>query len=289
MPGCLGALRVKRIDVALVGCGHMGRHHARIVSTHPDCRLVATVDARRSRALALGSEWGAEAREDVPDAVGVVIIATPTTTHVDIAEQHVREGRWCLVEKPVAPTASDAERLRGPRTWAGHSERHNPAWRGERPAGWRHLEVSRVGPPTGRCRDVDAILDLMSHDLDLLRWAGRRVESVRIDHAHYGDDGILDQVVAHLGWTDGATASISASRRAGRVERAWRTYDRGQYRHVDLGAPASPGKDSLTRQWATFVDAVRERRALPWTFDAAVQTVADCERVQDAARRAARG
>jgi predicted dehydrogenase len=272
------------LDVALVGCGHMGRHHARIVAAHPECRLVAVVDAVPDRARSLAAGSGAEPREQVPEGVDVVVVATPTTTHVDVAAPQVRAGRWCLVEKPLAPTAADAARLQGPRTWVGHSERHNPAWHSEAPRRCARIEATRVSPPTGRCRDVDAVLDLLSHDLDLLRWSGRGTARIRVDAASWGTDGQIEAIELHLAWPDGGSASLRASRQARRAERTWRLYDPGHYERVDLGAPPRPGADALTAQWSTFIDAVAGRADVPWPLDDAIAAIAECERVQRAVR-----
>ncbi len=246
------------IEVAVVGCGHMGRLHARTVDRHPACRLVAVVDPEGRCAAQLSSLYGAELRPDVPD-VQVVVVATPTSSHRAVAEPLL--GRWLLVEKALAATAVDAEALVHPRVVVAHSERFNPVIRRLGVVAPVHLQARRLAPPSGRCQDVSAVLDLMVHDLDLLlAWTGQDIEHLQVS-------GHLERCTARLRLSSGSTALLEASRLAERPVRTLRVQERASFLQADLARariwvrghellPATP-EDPLTAQWAAFVRAVR--------------------------------
>lgn len=277
------------IDVAIVGCGHMGRHHARAVAAHPDCRLVAAVDIVPERAREVGERYGAEARSTVPDGVSAVIVATPTSTHAEIAGPLLAGGRWCLVEKPLADKSLAAKALCSPRLVVGHIERFNPAVRAAGELAPRFIEARRLAPATGRSSDVDVIFDLMIHDLDLiLSWARGGVEW--FDAVGVAVDGPrVDTASVRLRTTDGIVANLVASRVAASSERTVRVFEPGRYTFLDLregrawrdglqrddgGAsersgtpvPNLDGRDALTAQWDAFIAAMRGDRAVAVGF-----------------------
>lgn len=277
------------IDVAVVGCGHMGRHHARIVAAHPECRLVAAVDLVPERAAEIAARWGAEARRDVPD-VDAIVIATPASTHAALAGPLLARGSWVLVEKPLAATAVDAHELASPRLGVGHVERFNPAIRAAGDLRPRYIEARRLSPPSDRGRDVDVVLDLMVHDLDLvLAWTCGAV--AWFDAVGVAVDGpLIDTASVRLRTTCGVTASLVASRVAGAPERTLRVFESGRATTLDLQAgiafrdgPLPPaGGDALTAQWAAFVGAIRGEGALPVGFSDGRRVVALAERISAA-------
>lgn len=236
------------IRVALVGCGHMGRLHARTITAHPDCQLVTAVDVRRERAEKIRADHGAAVSDDAGDA-DAVVIATPPGTHAELARRYLAEGRWVLVEKPLATSAADARALDGPRLCVGHLERFNPAIRALGPVRPRRVAARRQGPRSGRSEDVDVVLDLMIHDLDLvLSWAA--------DARVVGAAGDRDTATAVLAG-DGLEASLYASRAS---------EDRVRTVQVDgieldllrgtVDGSAAPGPDALTCQWQAFLDTM---------------------------------
>lgn len=277
------------IDVAVVGCGHMGRHHARIVASHPECRLVASVDLVPERAAAIAAAWGGEARTDVPD-VDAVVIATPASTHAALAGPLLGRGCWVLVEKPLAVTAVDAVELASPRLGVGHVERFNPAIRAAGDLRPRYVEARRLSPPSERGRDVDVVMDLMVHDLDLvLAWTGGAV--AWFDAVGVAVDGpLVDTASVRLRTTCGVTATLVASRVADAPERTLRVFEPGRATTLDLRAgiayrdgPLAPaGGDALTAQWAAFVAAIRGDAALPIGFSDGRRVVALAERISAA-------
>jgi predicted dehydrogenase len=276
------------VDVAVVGCGHMGRHHARVVASHPGCRLVAAVDVLSERAREVAERFGTEAADTVPDGVQAVIVATPTATHLDVAGPLLAQGRWCLVEKPLADNAARAAQLRSPRLAVGHVERFNPAVRAAGPMKPRYVEARRLAPPTGRSQDVDVVLDLMIHDLDLvLQWSSGEVEW--FDAVGVAVNGPrLDTASVRLRTTDGITASLVASRVASAPERVVRVFEPGRYTRLDLmsgkaerkgSIAAADPRDALTAQLDAFLAAVRGEQPVSVDFSAGCRAVDLAERI----------
>lgn len=257
-----------RLEVALVGCGHMGAHHARVTGESARSRLAAVVDVDPDRARRFADRFGATASTTVPEHVDVAVIATPTTSHVAVAAPLLARGLWCLVEKPVAASAREADALRGGRVVVGHSERFNPAVRAFGPARPTHVEARRVTGPGTRGRDVDVLADLMIHDLDLLRWWGGG-GPVAVDGATgvRGADGAWQRARAVLR-VGSLTASLEASR-DGAPERVIRVRAPGRVARLDLAAgratdeagplAAPDPRDALEAQWDAFLDAVEGR------------------------------
>lgn len=248
------------IDVAVVGCGHMGSFHARVVAADPRARLVAVVDVLPERARTLAERHGAEARTRVPDGVAAVVVSTPTPVHV-LAAEHLAAGRWVLVEKPIAQDLVDAGALVHPRCVVGHSERFNPAVRRLGAVRPRHLRSRRALTPRAHEPADSAALDLLIHDLDLfLAWTGELAELVSVR-------GSWHAVSACLRTPSGATARLEATRLAERPLRRLWVQEPRSFVEVDLllgrvsgaGHPLDPpdGRDALTAQWDAFVDAVQ--------------------------------
>ena len=168
------------IRAAVVGAGHLGKFHARVYSEIPDVDLRYVVDIDRARARQVAGEYGAEARADYKGILGevdIASIATPTTTHHEIARAFLEAGVSVLVEKPMTTTVEQADDLirlaearPGVKLQVGHIERFNPAYRAIRdyvrePA---FIECHRLSPYSFRSTDVSVVLDLMIHDLDLI-------------------------------------------------------------------------------------------------------------------------
>lgn len=185
--------------IAVVGAGVMGRNHARVVRDVVDASLVAVVDADPAAAKAVALQHRVEARtldEVLRDsAVDALVVATPTSTHHDVASRALAAGKHVLVEKPLASSAKEAADLvqrakQAGRTLAvGHVERHNPAVRYAHEALRRGefgqlitLTARRVSNFPGRIRDVGVILDLGVHDIDVVRYlVGQDPVSVAAD------------------------------------------------------------------------------------------------------------
>lgn len=276
------------IDVALVGCGAMGRRHALTIAAHPECRLVAVLDRVPERAAALAAEFGAEVVADVPPHVVAVVIATPTTTHGDLAAKHLAAGHWVLVEKPLAASRQVAAALPSARLAVAHSERFNPAVRavaGVRPKQLFSRRFNRASP---RGRDVDVVLDLMVHDLDLLLWwTGESAVVLDVD-------GDWDRASVRLRTDSGVTAELAVSRIADVPERAMAVVDGVRRLELDLLGrrtladgvfmPPPDDRDALQAQWDAFVDAVCGRALFPVDAASGIAAVGLAEQISASIR-----
>jgi len=281
------------VNVALVGCGHMGARHAAVIASHPQCALVAAIDVRPERAAAIAAATGAEVSQAVPHGVDAVVVATPTTTHAQIAGPLLDQGAWCLVEKPLAHSRPAAQSLDRARCIVGHIERFNPALRAAGSLRPTVVEARRVAPPTGRGGDVDVVLDLMIHDLDLvLGWMAPGAEVAWLDAVGVGPR--IDTASVRLRSTCGLTATLLASRAAGRQERRIECFAPGRTVSLDLllgtatvsGQTATPrdGRDALTAQWEAFVGKIKGEERGAVAGDTGVGAVALAEQIGTAIR-----
>ncbi|HJU83958.1 MAG TPA: Gfo/Idh/MocA family oxidoreductase, partial [Holophagaceae bacterium] len=219
---------MSKLKVAVVGVGHLGQHHARIAAQSPHAELVAVVDPGEARGREIaakhGTRWVASLGEILPE-IDAVQVAAPTGLHRDLGLQALGAGRSVLMEKPLAASLAEGEALLAALAEArkskpglvaavGHLERFNPAVKALRDRGFkpRFLEAVRVSPFPMRSLEVDVVMDVMIHDLDLLRaLVGRPV----IDVEAVGVPVLTphaDLVNARLKFEGGAFATVTASR-----------------------------------------------------------------------------
>lgn len=167
------------IKVGVIGVGSLGQHHARVYAELPGSRLVGVVDVDKERAESVAARHGCQAMTDYRKLVGevdAVSVVTPTLLHHEIARTCLTAGLHVLVEKPLTATVEQARDLvatastRGVTLQVGHIERFNSAFRATRGAIKAPIliECRRWAPFTSRGADVDVVLDLMIHDLDLV-------------------------------------------------------------------------------------------------------------------------
>lgn len=166
------------MKVAVIGVGHLGKHHARILASLPGISLAGVVDIDAARAAEIAGEYGTSAFGSAQDIHGLelAVIAAPTESHAEIALPLIERGVHTLVEKPLTQTLAQADALIaaakrfGTVLAVGHSERFNPAVQAARPyvSDPGFIEVHRLGTQIGRSLDIDVVLDLMIHDLDLI-------------------------------------------------------------------------------------------------------------------------
>jgi predicted dehydrogenase len=233
------------VKVAVVGVGALGAHHARIYQELSQTELVAVADLREERAREVAELRGCPAYTDFRrlfDQVEAVSLAVPTQQHAAVGEEFLRRGIHVLVEKPIASSLEEAERLLSAREQGrvvlrvGQSERFNPALRAVLPYVTRPLffEAHRLGIFVPRSLDVDVVLDLMIHDLDLaLRLTGSRVTEVR-------SVGIpvltprIDIANARLEFENGCVANVTASRVSREKVRKFRFFQPHDYVSLDF-------------------------------------------------------
>ncbi len=212
-----------RIRAAVIGVGHLGKEHARILAQLPDVELVGVADVQAEQAQAVARRCGTRPFMDYHELLGQVdaaVVAVPTAHHPAVAAIFLRRGVSLLVEKPLAASLEEAEQLvalanqHGALLQVGHIERFNPAFEEL----CRHdfqpkfLEGERLGAFTGRSTDIGVVLDLMIHDLDLVhalvRAPLRSVEALGM--AVFG--GHEDVADARLTFANGCVAHLRASR-----------------------------------------------------------------------------
>lgn len=281
------------MKAAVIGVGHLGKHHARILASMPGVFLAGVVDVNRDRAETVAAEYGTRAFthvNEMPEKPDVVVIAVPTERHADIALPLIEAGVHTLVEKPVTRTVQEADTLiaaarrAGVVLAVGHSERFNPAVAAARPhiKDPRFIEVHRLGTSPERSLDVDVVLDLMIHDLDLILSVVasdvERVEAVGVPVL----TPRVDIANARVRFRNGCIANLTASRISRESVRKIRFFQRDAYVSIDTAArdvemwsvvpqpgtaptigggklPVS-GEEPLTSELEDFIGAVRDRR-----------------------------
>jgi len=235
-----------RLRAGVVGVGYLGAFHAEKYASLTDVDLVAVVDTDPQRAEAVARHCHTEAASDhrtLFEHVDCVSLAVPTALHFSLANDFLRRGIDVLVEKPMTVTVADgralvetAERY-GRILQVGHLERFNPAIRAlagvvTRP---RFIECHRLAPFVERGTDVDVILDLMIHDLDvILSLVGAEVQSVEAVGVPVLSE-TTDIANARLRFSNGCIANITASRVALKRERKIRLFQADTYVSVDYG------------------------------------------------------
>lgn len=214
---------MSRMKVGVVGCGHLGAIHARLLAARTDVELVGVVDPSPESRTRVAEAHGCRSFENPRDLVGAVdaaVVAAPTGLHAAVSLPLLEAGIDLLVEKPIAATVEDARaiviaaRRHGRVVAVGHVERFNPAWRMavERAGRVVAVEAARQAPFTFRSMDVGVVLDLMIHDIDLvLSLEPGRLEQVEA-HGLRATGGHEDMVRARLAFSSGLVADLSASR-----------------------------------------------------------------------------
>lgn len=279
------------VKVAVIGAGYMGKFHAEKLAKCEGAELAAVIDRDAARAKEIGAKLGAAHGSDYRDWLGKIdaaCIAVPTELHDQVARECLQAGVHVLVEKPLARTLAEADallaaaRAKGLVLQVGHLQRFNPAFQALAGQSGRPLfiDIERLAPFKSRGTDVDVILDLMIHDLDLIlalakapiaevSACGFRVLTEAIDIAN-----------ARIEFADGCVASVSASRVSQAPVRKLRVFRHDAYvsadlqeqrlRHVrrnggaiDEREETFPRADELHLQTEAFVSAVRERAAPP--------------------------
>jgi predicted dehydrogenase len=234
------------VRVAVVGSGYFGRFHANHYARNERAELVAVVDADAERANAVAAEFGAEAVSDYRSIIGRVdaaSVAVPTPLHYDIARELIEAGIHLLVEKPLTDSEQTGRTLaqlsesRKTVLQVGHIERFSSGYRtlAKLIAEPLYFESYRIAPWKSRGVEVDVILDLMIHDIDMIIGlvgspvaqvdaVGTPVLGKRVDLAN-----------ARITFESGCVANVTASRVSYKTERRMRVFARNRYLNCDLG------------------------------------------------------
>jgi predicted dehydrogenase len=283
---------MSRLRAAVVGVGYLGRYHAEKYAAHEDVELVAVVDSDEARAREVAEALGVEALVDhaaLRGRVDCVTVAVPTPLHHRITRDLLCAGMDVLVEKPLSSSVAQGQDLlecaaREQRVLqVGHLERFNPALQAvaSQIVSPRFIECHRLAPFAERGTDVDVILDLMIHDLDLLLvLVGSPVRAVEAVGVPVLTNSV-DIANARLRFANGCIANLTASRVSAKRERKLRIFQQDAYFSIDFderrvrifrrepvenGPPtlsydelAAEEGDALRAEVDAFVQAVRAR------------------------------
>jgi predicted dehydrogenase len=279
--------------VAVIGVGHLGKHHARLLAQAAGVRFAAAVDTVPERAAAAVAGTAAPALTDYRELfnrVDAVTIASPTELHHDIALAFLQRGTSVLVEKPMTRTIAEGEALiaaaaaSGATLAVGHTERYNPAVAAVMPfvTTPRFIEVHRLGVFPDRSLDIDVVFDLMIHDLDIIL---ALVKAPPVSIEAVGVPVLTDKfdiANARLRFASGCIANVTASRISKERVRKIRFFQPDAYVSIDYAEQEVEGyrllrrdgerpqiqggklpvtrEEPLKRELADFVRAVREKR-----------------------------
>jgi len=282
---------VSALRVGVIGVGALGQHHARVYAELPEAELVGVFDRDADRAAAIAQKHGGRvfpSAEALAAEVDALSVAVPTVDHHRLARPLLEAGKGVLVEKPMTITLAEADDLiaaaaaSGATLQVGHVERFNPALDVVRAVAQapRFIEVHRLGSFSPRSLDIDVVLDLMIHDLDIVL-AIDGSPAVQVDAV-----GVpvltakVDIANARLRFASGLIANVTASRVSAERVRKFRVFAERLYvsadfaareaqvyrivpgaagPQIDVARTAAPDEEPLRRQLAAFVAAVRDR------------------------------
>jgi predicted dehydrogenase len=286
---------MNKIKAAVVGVGYLGRFHAQKYAQIPGCELVGVVDGREEVRNAVAGELATRAVADYRELLGqvdAVSVVTPTPAHFEIAEAFLSAGAHVLVEKPITETPDQARKLiaraaeRRRILQVGHLERFNSAILAAEPhiSTPRFMECQRLAPYKERGTDVNVVLDLMIHDIDLIQsLTGSEIVSIDAIGTPVFS-GEIDIVNARIRFANGCVANTTASRVSMKAERKLRIFEDAAYISLDLqqkiltlirklDEPPKPGHlpvsieeasldqgDALKAEIESFLDCIRNDR-----------------------------
>lgn len=263
---------MNKVRVAVIGAGHLGNYHCQKMVAIENADLVAICDLDLEKAKAKADEYSCAATSDyksLVEKVDAVLIATSTPTHYEIAKFFIENKKPVFLEKPITETVSQAEELcqlakeNKVIIQVGHVERFNPALveaqkKLKKPL---FIEVHRLAPFKPRSTDVDVVLDLMIHDLDVVM----SLMDSPITHISAVGTPVITRYVdianARLEFESGAVANITASRVSQTATRKFRVFQETQYLSIDFGT-GELNLTTKTGEWENFEEE------MPLSFDA---------------------
>lgn len=266
------------IRAAVIGVGYLGRFHAQKYTALENVNLVAVCDTQREQGEAVAQEVGTQwvsSYKELAGKVDAVTIATPTSSHFEIAKFFLENGVHVHVEKPMTKTVEEARALvelaaaQGLKLQVGHVERFNAAFLAaqKRLKAPKFLEAHRLAPFKPRGVDVDVVLDLMIHDLDVvLALVGpQKVQSVSAVGTPVLTK-VVDIASARIEFSGGAVANLTASRVSQTAMRKLRVFQPDQYLSIDF----AQGEIHLTEkigEWSFGEQGEVDLESLPLSFD----------------------
>ncbi|HEU0141198.1 MAG TPA: Gfo/Idh/MocA family oxidoreductase [Bryobacteraceae bacterium] len=235
---------MSKIRMAVVGAGEFGRNHIRVIAENPRAELTAIMDTDAGRASELAKQFHCTGTSELAEIAGLadaVVVAVPTTAHSETGVRLMEMGLHVLVEKPIADDLAGARELvraserTGRILQVGHLERFNPAVTALTEAVTVPLffEVHRMSVFTPRSLDIDVVLDLMIHDLDIvLSLVGEMPEEIRAAGLSILS-GKVDIANVRLAFPGGCVANLTASRVSTERVRKLRLFQPNQYISID--------------------------------------------------------
>lgn len=238
---------MKKIRTAVIGVGYLGRFHAQKYATLPESTLVAVCDIDSQRGHEIAAELGIDAVSDYQSLIGrvdAVSIVTPTLLHYPVGKFFLEQGVHVLMEKPITSTSNEAQELidiakkNEVILQVGHLERFNSVYKALDPILLNplYIESSRLAPFKLRGSEVNVILDLMIHDIDLI------LSIIKSDISDIRASGtpilspFIDIANARLEFKNGCVANVKASRVANNVERTLRVFQHDSFIDLDFDA-----------------------------------------------------
>jgi predicted dehydrogenase len=236
---------VSRVRAAVIGVGYLGRFHAQKYAAMEDVELLGVVDTDRARAEAVAAEVGTRGYasvDELPAGLEAASVAVPTTAHASVSIPLLKQGIAVLVEKPISASLDEARAIISAATagnaklQVGHLERFNPALvslSGEirNPV---FIEAHRISPFKPRGTDVDAVLDIMIHDIDIiLSLVPSKVSSIEAVGVPVLTDSV-DIANARIRFESGCIANITASRVSADTMRKIRIFQSNSYISIDF-------------------------------------------------------
>jgi predicted dehydrogenase len=277
------------IRVGVIGTGSLGRVHARIVTEMPEAAMAGFVEPNDEIAAQIQETLGLRrfgSVAEIASEIDAAVVATPTINHFEVARELLESGIDVLVEKPITADAADAEtlidiaRTRGRVLQVGHVERYNPAITAI--AGQlgevRYFEAERLGVFVARSLDIDVLLDLMIHDLNLvLSLLGQEVVEIRAVGVPVLTDKV-DITNVRLELANGAVANLTASRVSQDRVRKIRFFGSDSYISVDTREQEVKGYRLVGRSISPLEIAVEKKEPLRAELEDFLRCVRDRSR-----------
>ena len=261
---------MNKIRTAVIGAGKMGAIHAKVYNQLPQSELVAVVDIVADKARRLADQYNCSATTscaDILDKVDAVTIATPTVTHLKLAEIFIKSNIAVMIEKPLAANAKEGRKIvslakkNNCLVAVGHSERCNPVVQAMKRLDIepKFIETTRISPYPFRSTDVGVVLDVMIHDIDIiLSLAASKIKKIDAVGVSVIDEK-EDICNARIVFENNCIANITASRLALKTERKVRVFSRQAYLSVDYLKKS--GTIVKTAPNANVVEWIKKQRA----------------------------
>jgi predicted dehydrogenase len=237
------------MKISIIGTGHLGSIHCKLLKTNEHIDFVGLYDANSERANAISQEYNVKSFSNIEETIlssDAVIIVVPTVKHFEIANQCLKNGKHCFIEKPVTSTVNEAKELieiskQNPKLkiQVGHIERFNPAVKSalQYDLNPMFIEAHRLSQFRPRATDVSVIHDLMIHDIDLVMWLVKsKVKSINANGLSVITNTV-DIANARICFENGAVANLTASRISANPLRKIRFFQKFGYISVDLSKP----------------------------------------------------